>query len=941
MATEHQSGSGQLSAAFHYLALGGLLLVVSCVATFSLLCLNQRTGGDSGTARPETAQDSSSRDAGEDASPGLQSIAWDQNGQTQTDFGAAQVGRGERRAHSGFAPSPQDLRMRDATGFQPGSRFQNGIQPAGSTSSGPVQSHHSADLRLERIEHQLNLVLRSVGPGMTAGASDLPREPESSRTIVSPVSGVNPASLGTALSESIRAAANESQIRRELSDLRATSEVTLQGLQQQLKGISQEQKRLKKSLRGETAPESGSVRVVPKQPLADLRPGSGSEGSGTAAAHVAVTAPIDLLDIASESRLAAATPTFSQQTVAGPDPAITVVSTQPMRITVRTRSTTIAEFLAEFAETTGSDLLIATELNPKIQAISLSDIAPDELFRLLSEKQPFEIQYETNRVALRSRPTQSALRFDAASRPVEMPVPRLSPASELPATRTSILATNEGKGRQMDLPSDFKPASQAEAVLDLPSLPPTELQPAVPETVEPSPVEKARPIEQAAPATVPTVTYQRRQRYELFATVMHVTLTNTQAVEPEGVIPIPIHENQRPGHPSAVRQVLEQAAGLGRVTPVTEASVELVEGQSARLKIGSQCLHCNTEYGVDAGDTLRVLIDRSTTGEPRLMVQGLTAGSDEALSTLGSFESALPASRSLLVCESGTAGYVAIQDKSSRLARLPVIGNRFQKSKQIRQIAQRFIVLTLRPVGFAEVALAPTAGRVETVARSEAKYSSGPQPRAVSKTDSAAFRPVRFQMPDLPAPAMSDFESARPAVEPVIPQTRDEMPIHESEATELLPAPPAEEGSFAVAGHTNREDRTSSAPRLIEAGAVEAARAIVSPPRAATPTTKIIAVPQVPAFQQNTGESESGELDVQPAGHTGQNQNQCLPCRKVVRSLPRRQNLISAAQQSNAKIIERLPAGHLAERSGLETSGSSTTEKLDAPSFDLPVPDDL
>jgi hypothetical protein len=73
------------------------------------------------------------------------------------------------------------------------------------------------------------------------------------------------------------------------------------------------------------------------------------------------------------------------------------------------------------------------------------------------------------------------------------------------------------------------------------------------------------------------------------------------------------------------------------------------------------------------------------------------------LSTLGTLEAVLGEGQSLLVTEAGTGGNVSLRKESSKLARLPVIGRAFRKSKQIYQTAQRLIVLTATPDGLENV----------------------------------------------------------------------------------------------------------------------------------------------------------------------------------------------------------------------------------------------
>ena len=824
-----------------------------------------------------------------------------------------------------------------------------------------------------------------------------------------------PARFTQTVSETIRAAANESQLRKEVSDLRVSSEVTLKGLQDQLHGISEQQKRLRKSL-----------RARPTQPstVKTLRPDTNREP-----AQFPDSLPVSIL---SEADAKAGLPVAGVEVA----PAITVVSNEPLKIDVRTRSTTIAELLSEFARATGSDLVMASEQDHRIQAISLSSIEPHVLFDLLDQNQPFEILFEGNRVSLQSRPqvadvestgasvttldeAEAALEASspAASKPAETTEPADPPKTEVAERLTPLIDETEiptTPSRQPSTPSEvqslpespaptraerrspgitetkkLQPETHAPLAVTSPNHPATSpdeadfLKPLAPppaasidppatpiaKTPEPLNVESlpsvkvalppgplaSRPDLEPAPAPRNPTARQRRQKYRLFATVMHITLTNTQAVEPEGVFPVRLHSSRRPGHASAVRQVLDQAGRIGRVTPVTEASVNLDEGQAARLKIGSQCLHCNTEYGVEAGDTLRVAVHLSPSGQPRLRVQGLAAGSGEALATLDSFEAAVPASQSFLVSEEGTAGYVDVEDKSSKLTKLPLIGHRFEKSNRVRQIAQRFIVLTLRPAGYTEVAQAPAHRPIQPASRNEQPRfeNGGSSPREVyaeklravsrslAESERAAAlaapapRPIQFTLPSLPVPAMPVFEPGADNDVPSVPPA-DEMPIRESEAVGLIQAPPAEdEEIYPVVSHeVPAARRTSTAPRLIDQRAVDAARAAVSPPRAATPTTRVVEIPQIPTFQRKRPHQEAKPRGVRQATHSHKSNDDCPECRKLYHRDPEMRKLVPAP----SRLVRRLPNKPARPRTR-ESLKSRFARFRDG--LDLPVPDDL
>ena len=971
MATGNKSGSSHFSSAFQSLAFGSGLIVVCCLVTLGLLKLNQN---DARRDR-EIAEDSQ-----------------------QTSSGPA------------LPEMPPEGLFVGANSNSP----QGEIVRAGGVPVLREKPWNMTDVRLERIELQLDRIARQADPRWMnpPSPSGLCCPPFESEQVERAIIQNAPITLTQALSETIRTATAESSFRRELSDLRVASELSLEGIRQQLKGISERQKTLKESLLEMDLQQQHAQKPSVQQ---------ADKSSLFAAFEETMRSRGVESDLLPKEK-----------------PAITVVSKKPLRIDVHSRSTTLADLLSEFAQATGSDLVMASEQDHTIQAISLSSIDPRVLFDLLDQNQKFEILFEGNRVSLQPRPKEQIAEasdprpspLDLAEAALEIEPAEVAPSSvestatataettekltplidetDIPLTKQPNLSPAPQKGkiavRETPAPSraelrkqaiaeakKLKPETSAPLPVTSPVSMPADsgdeadlLKPLAPiesplkpvmdpraasAAISPTPPISTSKLASVAPVAAPVAqppdleptptplkrpARTRRQRYELFATVMHITLTNTQAVEPEGLFPIELHVSRRPGHASAVRQVLDQAGRIGRVTPVTEASVRLDEGQAARLKIGSQCLHCNTEYGVEAGDTLRVGVHQSPSGQPRLRVQGLAAGSSEPLGTLSSFESAVPESQSFLVSEEGTAGYVDVEEKSSKLTKLPLIGHRFEKTNRVRQIAQRFIVLTLRPAGYTEVAQAPASRAIEPASRLEEPRFAGTEPwpqdvyskklRAVSRSltesereaaqTAPAPRPIQFTLPSLPVPAMPTGNTPNddiPSVPPV-----DEMPIPESEAVGLTQAPPAEEEAvLALVSHEVSATRKVAAePRPFNRHAVEAAREVVSPPRAATPTTRVVEMPQIPTFQRKRPQPESKPASgVRQASHTHSSHDDCPECRKLFHRDPKMRKLVPAP----SRLVRRLPdSPRPGTRESLKTRFTKFREGLE-----FPVPDDF
>ena len=934
MATGNKSGSSHFSSAFQSLAFGSALIVACCLVTLGLLKLNQN----------DTRRDS-------EMAVGPQRIS----------------------SRPSLPELPPADRLADANSNSP----RDEIVPTGGVPALREKPWNMTDVRLERIELQLDRIAQQASPRwmslrQESYASCLPDDS------VPPAVQSAPVTLTQALSETIRTATAESSFRRELSDLRVANELSLEGIRHQLKGISERQKTLKDSLR-----EMGLKQKHVAQEPSVQQTGNSSLFAEFEKTMQSRSVESDLLQRKEK-------------------PAITVVSKSPLRIDVHSRSTILADLLSDFAQATGSDLVMTSEQDHAIQAISLSSIDPQVLFDLLDQNQNFEILFEGSRVSLQPRPQEQVAEAGASRpSPLELAEAALENEPALAAPSSVELTELAGNSEKLtplidetDIPlAKPTPLKEKDAALETPVPSRAELRKqAIAEAKKLKPLSRiespSKPVDPgatststspalpvatpksasvaptAAPVTElsdlePTLFPLKRpamtnKRYELSATVMHVTLTNTLAVEPQGLFPIELHVSRRPGHASAVRQILDEAGRTGRVTPVTKASVHLNEGQTARLKIGSQCLHCNTEYGVEAGDTLRVGVHQSPSGQPRLRVQGLAAGSRESLATLSSFESAVPESQSFLVSEEGTTGYVEVEEKSSKLTKLPLIGHRFEKTHRVRQIAQRLIVLTLRSAGYTEVAQTPASRPIEPASRLEEPRFAGTEPRpqdaytdklravsrslAESEREAAQAapvpRPIQFTLPSLPIPAMptgNTPDNDVPSVPPV-----DEMPIRESEAVGLIQVPPAEkDADYAVVSHEVPARRKVTAKlQPFHQHMVAAAREAMSPPRAVTSTTRVVEIPQIPTFQRKRPQQGSMPASgVRQASHAHSSHDGCLECHKLYHRDPKMRKLVPAP----SRLVRRLPD---LPRPGARDSLKARFKRF-REGLEFPVPDDF
>jgi hypothetical protein len=563
---------------------------------------------------------------------------------------------------------------------------------------------------------------------------------------------------------------------------------------------------------------------------------------------------------------------------------VTVVSERPLRVDVRSRSTTITDLLTEFATATDSDLIISTREDYPVRAVSLSGLTPESLFALLSENQMFEILYESppgeaRRIRLIPHRMISRRIDPRATLPPEKTAPDPDTLSgtiptdlSRPPDQTDTVESSIGRQQRPGVSSTplytriqsrstrilvRHPDSQPVPEISSPVTSETKSAPKQSDGQEPPDAQPGRrlvsnstaanstaanstaanstaaatpasdPATQPVPATdttaastpsgpqelSPAADAQTRKQYDIRATVVHLVTTSTAGFEQAGITPIHVPGTRSPSHRTAAQHAVDQAVRLGHVTPVSDASVSITAGQSACLKIGFLCLHCNAEQGLSAGDTLRISVDDTASGHTRVTVQGLTLESSEPLLKPGLFNALLSAPQSFLIAESGTSGSVTVHEKKSALARLPVIGRMLGKSRsrQVRQIAQRLIIVTLIPAEPGLVAEAEattdqtrlTAARLLPASRSRKNAGqNSPEllPRSLTRSALRASTTGRkpFVLPRFPLPAPVP---SSPAATPDTPERLPSVPLNP--VREQTPAPEVE------AVHTTSRARNS------------------------------------------------------------------------------------------------------------------------------------
>ncbi|MHC4874877.1 MAG: hypothetical protein ACYTGL_00175 [Planctomycetota bacterium] len=184
-----------------------------------------------------------------------------------------------------------------------------------------------------------------------------------------------------------------------------------------------------------------------------------------------------------------------------------------------------------------------------------------------------------------------------------------------------------------------------------------------------------------------------QRRFTVRATVLHISADDLTSLNRAGTKLLAVMG----GHDYRVSQIRHAVRASDFVEEIYTGQIEATGGIPSRLPIGWLCPHCNDESGVENGDHLVVTLPHST-GDSQAKFYVEQADGTGRSESFGDTASTLIPGASIQITEAAQDGTVETVDarKSNVLTRLPVIGNRFEKTTKTRQIMQRVIVLTIR-----------------------------------------------------------------------------------------------------------------------------------------------------------------------------------------------------------------------------------------------------
>ncbi len=184
-----------------------------------------------------------------------------------------------------------------------------------------------------------------------------------------------------------------------------------------------------------------------------------------------------------------------------------------------------------------------------------------------------------------------------------------------------------------------------------------------------------------------------RRRFTVRASVLHISADDLTSLNRAGTKLLAVMG----GHDYRVSQIRHAVRASDFVDEIYSGQIEATGGIPARLPIGWLCPHCNEESGVENGDHLVVTLPHAK-GDSKAKFYVEQADGTGRAESFGDTASTLIPGASVQITEAAQDGTVETVDeeKSNVLTRLPVIGDRFEKTSKTRQIMQRVIVLTIR-----------------------------------------------------------------------------------------------------------------------------------------------------------------------------------------------------------------------------------------------------
>ena len=137
--------------------------------------------------------------------------------------------------------------------------------------------------------------------------------------------------------------------------------------------------------------------------------------------------------------------------------------------------------------------------------------------------------------------------------------------------------------------------------------------------VEPPPAPPVNKITLPAPSPISQMSFQpsgvsvlddsgapatkRAAGFHFKATVLHISANSEDVTARPGLVRLEDRGSNHPaGHEAMVQKLLRNAGRHGAAEAVHSGTIIVRPSESGRIAIGSPCMHCNREHGVEAGD---------------------------------------------------------------------------------------------------------------------------------------------------------------------------------------------------------------------------------------------------------------------------------------------------------------------------------------------------
>jgi len=192
-----------------------------------------------------------------------------------------------------------------------------------------------------------------------------------------------------------------------------------------------------------------------------------------------------------------------------------------------------------------------------------------------------------------------------------------------------------------------------------------------------------------------TPSFIGNRRFDLHATVLHLSSTNQAMVQPAGIHRVSSQDTEPAAtHAERAARLIAQMQQVSTVELVQTSQITLAADSSGTLSIGSLCLHCNTESGLEAGDRLVFRPTGDGTAVQHISVQAESSRQGIQLASLRSGWLDAEPESTWQINEEAQDGMLAVPVRHPSLSRIPLVGISFREDME-RRIVQRVVIVTV------------------------------------------------------------------------------------------------------------------------------------------------------------------------------------------------------------------------------------------------------